>query len=126
MSPLFSLFFSEQNTAKTVVRYMHSKPELCHRFICNTKRYELFFLFQYEPVITPGNEAYVYRIVFYRCDMNGVDLQGKVFDCDTAPVQVKSCKTTVASWSMGGEVRIRCFRFVCTCLITTSKGITRI
>lgn len=54
--------------------------------------------------MTAGNEAYVYRMVFYRCDMSGADLQGQVFDCETAPVQVKSCKTTVASWSMGGEV----------------------
>ena len=59
---------------------------------------------QYEPIVTPGNEAYVYRIVFYRCDMNGADIQGQAFDCETAPVQVKSCKTTVATWSMGAEV----------------------
>lgn len=61
-------------------------------------------LIKYEPIITPGNEAYVYRMTFYRCDMKDVNLSGQVFDCENgAPVQVKSCKTIVATWSMGGE-----------------------
>ncbi|XP_052261346.1 DBH-like monooxygenase protein 1 [Dreissena polymorpha] len=60
-------------------------------------------MIKYEPFITPGNEAYVYRMTLYRCSNISVELAGQAFDCDEAPNDVKSCKTIVASWSMGAE-----------------------
>lgn len=63
--------------------------------------------FQYEADITPGNEAYVYRMILYRCDIRDPALNGARFDCETeAPNTVKSCKNIVASWSMGAEVKL--------------------
>lgn len=61
-------------------------------------------MIKYEADITPGNEAYVYRMNLYNCDLNDTSLNGARFDCETeAPTAVKSCKNLVAGWSMGAQ-----------------------
>ncbi|KAL4218879.1 hypothetical protein ACF0H5_021467 [Mactra antiquata] len=62
-------------------------------------------LIKFAPIITPGNEPYVYRMMLYRCEITDPTVVYKVSrHCQyESPVSVKSCKSVVASWSMGGE-----------------------
>ncbi|XP_060578402.1 DBH-like monooxygenase protein 1 homolog [Ruditapes philippinarum] len=61
-------------------------------------------LIKYEADITPGNEAFVYRMNLYKCDLNDPSLTYSRFECENeAPNSVKSCKNIVATWSMGAQ-----------------------
>ena len=60
---------------------------------------------QYEPIITEGNERFVYRIMLFRCNMTKPINDSRGFDCENdTSFKIKSCKNIVAQWAMGGEV----------------------
>lgn len=68
----------------------------------------LFFLFQYEPVIQPGNENYLHHMTLYECRGRDVDLEeaakanGSVCYEPNAPAL--QCTSIAATWSLGSEV----------------------
>ena len=65
----------------------------------------LFFLPQYEPIIQPGSEPYVYRMVLTRCDIRDPVLVNNRFDCsEGGPSPVKACTNIIATWAMGAKV----------------------
>lgn len=66
-----------------------------------------FFFFQYEPIITPGNELNVHHILIYHCsqDINPAQ-DGKTFECYTyeRPQALQSCYLVFIAWAIGGGV----------------------
>ena len=66
------------------------------------------FLFQFEPVIQPGNEGLVHHIIMYAChgEMDE-DVHGVAWDClnDWMPEQ-ENCYTSMFIWAVGGHCKI--------------------
>ena len=63
--------------------------------------------FQFEPIITPGNEKYVHHIVFQKCNGSHPDLDGKMAVCAgeerDKSVHWPQCQS-FGVWAYGGEV----------------------
>ena len=66
----------------------------------------IVFLFQFEPVIQPGNEGIVHHMILYAChgELDDDD-HGVAWDClnDWMPQQ-ESCYTSMFIWAVGGSV----------------------
>ena len=75
-----------------------------HAYICYTC--SCSYLFQFGPVLTEGNEAYIHHLLIYQC--NGlsdthVDNSG---ECDEVAGEIQACRggIIVALWVAGLEV----------------------
>ena len=70
--------------------------------------YVLPFNFQYEAVVTPGNEDLVHHMEVYICDTHrGQPLPSYSGSCNAEdkPSILDSCKHVIGAWAMGAEVR---------------------
>ena len=63
------------------------------------------YLFQFEPVIQPGNEGLVHHMLLYACYGEINDDTSEAWDCfnNIMPDQNK-CYTTMFVWAVGGSV----------------------
>lgn len=63
-------------------------------------------LFQYESVITRGNEAIVHHIEVFECSPEIRVVPGYSGSCDDKmkPDKLDSCRHVLAAWAMGAEV----------------------
>lgn len=64
------------------------------------------FFFQYESVITPGNEAIVHHIEVFECapDVREVPEYSGSCDDKMKPKKLDFCRHVLAAWAMGAEV----------------------
>ena len=61
-------------------------------------------IYQYEAVVTPGNELMIHHILLYRCNIPSTydGVQGPCYTKDRALPQ---CRDIILAWAIGGEVK---------------------
>ena len=65
--------------------------------------------FQYEPVITPGNENMIHHLILYRCKGINTSMDGVQGNCYARDRPLPSCFNMVVAWVVGGKVWSRSF-----------------
>ena len=63
-----------------------------------------FYKFQYEPVITPGNELNFHHVILYRCKGINSSYDGVAGNCYERDRPLPQCVDIIIAWAVGGEV----------------------
>ena len=61
------------------------------------------YTFQYEALVTPGNELMVHHILVYRCPI-AASYDGVQGLCYTKDRPLPHCSDVILAWAIGGKV----------------------
>ena len=77
-------------------------------------------VFQYEPVITPGNELNFHHVILYRCQGINSSYDGVAGNCYERDRPLPQCQDIIVAWAIGGEVGPSDWKLLSCCMLAVS------